>query len=314
MTPSQQRLASVAAAFGLELEELLTFELPGSPARTVYRCIVQSLGEPYILEEVASASVPRKREIAAAVARLYAQGLTEALPFLETVEGEHIFSVGESHWMAERYVPSDPLPRPDWVDEAARGEALAAFMRRVRQATASWQWAATEVWRLELWLPELVTSLRRHDPAVLRRVRAPLRLAQQALLQESQLAVAWAHGDLHPLNVLWRGMAVDVVIDWEFTGPKAALFDLANLLGCVGIESPAALTGAFALAAVRQLRQGNYLDDASWQALPAYLLALRFAWLSEWLRMRDQEMITLECDYLDLLLARQDALLAAWAA
>ena len=126
--------------------------------------------------------------------------------------------------------------------------------------------------------------------------------------------MAWAHGDLHPLNVLWQGTAVRAVIDWEFTGPKAALFDLANLLGCVGIESPAALTGPFALAVASRLHASDYLDEASWQALPAYVLALRFAWLSEWLRGRDQEMIALECDYLDLLLERQDALLADWTA
>ena len=56
------------------------------------------------------------------------------------------------------------------------------------------------------------------------------------------------------------------------------------------------------------------MDAASWRALPAYVLALRFAWLSEWLRVRDHEMVALECDYLELLLARQQELLAAWAA
>jgi homoserine kinase type II len=39
---------------------------------------------------------------------------------------------------------------------------------------------------------------------------------------------------------------------------------------------------------------------------------MRFAWLSEWLRKDDREMIGLELDYMDLLIQNRDALARVW--
>jgi len=43
------------------------------------------------------------------------------------------------------------------------------------------------------------------------------------------------------------------------------------------------------------------------------VLALRFAWLSDWLRRGDREMIDLEAVYIGLLLGEREALERAWA-
>lgn len=306
-------IEQVVGAFGLERAQLVALQPPGSPNRSIYRCVVESRGGAFILEQVAAESVPRKSEIAATLARLNAAGLSTALAYRPALDGEPVAHVAQTWWLAAAFVPSDPLPRPDWAHDAARGEALAGWLLLLREVTAGWRWSGASVFRLELWLPTLVTLMRRRDPDVLARVRAPLRLAQQALLGEPALPVAWAHGDFHPLNVLWHSTAVRAVIDWEFTGPKVALYDLANLIGCAGVEDPSALTGELVLALVRHLRPSGYLPQACWRALPAYVLALRFAWLSEWLRSGDGEMVALECDYLDLLLARQTELAGAWA-
>mgnify|MGYP000861888842 FL=1 len=306
-------IRQVATAFALQDAHPVALQPPGSPNRSVYRCVIESETGAFILEQVAAELVPRKREIAAALSRLSEAGLCGVLVPHQGANGDLVVRVGQTWWMATRHVPSDPLPRPEWAHDGVRGEALAQWLLQLREATGNWHWRPSRIFRLELWLAELVTQLRRRDPTVLARVRAPLRLAQEVLLQESNLPTAWAHGDLHPLNVLWQGQAVRAVIDWEFTGPKAELYDLANLIGCAGIEDPAALTGGLVCALTRWLHLRGILAEASWRALPAYVLALRFAWLAEWLRSDDGEMIELECDYLELLLASQMTLSAAWA-
>jgi homoserine kinase type II len=126
------------------------------------------------------------------------------------------------------------------------------------------------------------------------------------------LETAFCHGDYHPLNVIWEPAAIGAIIDWEFCGYKPALDDLANLLGCVGVEQPEALEGPVVRSLLAALGAGDYLSEASWTALPAYVLALRFAWLSEWLRRNDQEMIALELDYMNLLLKAHGALGGTW--
>jgi len=94
---------------------------------------------------------------------------------------------------------------------------------------------------------------------------------------------------------------------------KPALYDLANMLGCLGMEDPNALLGPLAVDLVARLRDQNYLDVLSWRLLLDYMIALRFAWLSEWLRYRDAKMVELEFTYMKLLIENKPLLLKAWS-
>ncbi|MBM3187246.1 MAG: hypothetical protein FJZ90_00810 [Chloroflexi bacterium] len=81
---------------------------------------------------------------------------------------------------------------------------------------------------------------------------------------------------------------------------EPALYDIANLLGCVGVEEPEALTGELARELIVRLREDGPIAADSWQRLSAFIVAIRFAWLSEWFRRRDEEMIALELGYMAL--------------
>lgn len=124
-----------------------------------------------------------------------------------------------------------------------------------------------------------------------------------------QLPMGFCHGDFHPLNIIWGKSDIRAVIDWEFCGIKPEIYDLANLLGCLGMEDPRSLTGPFAGRLLHWLKQARCFKDASWRALPDLILAIRFAWLSEWLRKKDRPMIRLEADYLALLLKHRATLI-----
>ena len=85
------------------------------------------------------------------------------------------------------------------------------------------------------------------------------------------------------------------------------IYDLANLLGCLGIEDPQSLAGPWVQRLVQRLKRSRIYSDESWEALPDLMLAIRFAWLSEWLRKKDRSMIRMEADFMSLLLDhRQD--------
>ena len=88
-------------------------------------------------------------------------------------------------------------------------------------------------------------------------------------------------------------------------------YDLANLLGCLGIEDPGSLAGPFARRLIDRLRRSAIYQAASWKVLPELMLAIRFGWLSEWLRKRDQPMIRMEADYMAILLNRGRELMSA---
>ena len=67
------------------------------------------------------------------------------------------------------------------------------------------------------------------------------------------------------------------------------------------MEDQQSLGGPFVHRLVSRLRRSDLFSDESWDALPDLMLAIRFAWLSEWMRKNDQPMIRLEADYMSLL-------------
>jgi homoserine kinase type II len=103
------------------------------------------------------------------------------------------------------------------------------------------------------------------------------------------------------------------VIDWEFCGTKPEIYDLANLLGCLGMEDPQSLGGPFVNRLISRLRRSGVYSQRSWNALPDLILAIRFAWLSEWMRKDDRPMIRMEADYMALLLENRSDLADRWA-
>ena len=72
------------------------------------------------------------------------------------------------------------------------------------------------------------------------------------------------------------------------------------------------LTGPLVCGFIGQLRQEGVFAEASWRIFVEFVVALRFAWLSEWLRKKDEEMIALELEYMRLLIANRDDFRATW--
>ena len=54
------------------------------------------------------------------------------------------------------------------------------------------------------------------------------------------------------------------------------------------------------------------ISGHSWELLLEFIVALRFAWLAEWLRHNDREMITLETVYMKLLIDNAYDLKHTW--
>ena len=131
-------------------------------------------------------------------------------------------------------------------------------------------------------------------------------------LAYEKLPVAFCHGDYHPLNIIWSADDIKCVIDWEFSGYKSEIYDAANLIGCVGVEDPQSLTGDLIKSFIADMKEAEIISKTSWKYLVEFIIALRFAWLSEWLRRSDTEMIRLELDYMRLLIENKRSLQKGW--
>jgi homoserine kinase type II len=160
---------------------------------------------------------------------------------------------------------------------------------------------------------DLMEKMARHNPERAAAVKpAFLHLEKQFFPVHEHLPVAFCHGDPHPINVIWGKQTIRAVIDWEFSGYKPDLYDAALIIGCIGMEDPESLWGPFVMAFLEGLQAAGCFGRAGFAVLPEFVLALRFAWLSDWLRKKDDEMAEMETDYIALLTAGRDELRRGW--
>lgn len=308
-------LAAVAARFGIAFCQVrCDLALAGSPQRSLFRVAIEdATGDVFVVERIAPHQAVRRATIARWLDALHDRGLDRLVPYLADTQGNHVVRVCSGHWQVAPHVSGVPLPRPDWVHESWRGEALARFWLDLQGTSTDLDLDDQPAFSILDFARHLVGTIATRAPALVEDLAPVMRFLGHKLAPvHERLPVAFSHGDLHPLNVIWGTGDIRAVIDWEFCGPKPAIYDLANLIGCVGIEEPQALGEELVHAAITQLMEEDVLVESSWVHLPPFVVAVRLAWLSEWLRQRDREMIGLERDYLRLLIDHQEALYDSW--
>lgn len=290
--------------------------IPGSPERCIKRSVVEDeTGALWVLEHIAPEQVDRRETISRNLQALLEAGFSRQAAYQKTATGQFVATENGRLLQLSPYLSGAPLPQPDYVDDPERGLSLARLLAALQAAA---QGLELEDARPGLALPPYIAALHRtiaaRRPEVGARLAPTLDALDPLVEAYADLETAFNHGDFHPLNVIWRGTKAHALIDWEFCGYRPRLFDAANLLGCVGIEDPQALTRGLAPAFLRGLLEAGLATGADMALLPSLLLAQRWAWLSEWLRQNDREMLDLELDYMELLTANLDALSRAWNA
>lgn len=286
-------------------------QIAGSPDRCELRMVVECDSDRlYVLESLFEADADRKLEIIACLDLLSKKGLTAVVPYLRSASGAEIVTFGNRLWQISPFVSGVPLVRPEYVWDGWRGAAMADFLIRQNALTHGISYfKAFSVFSITDYIQKLILQIQSHAPDVLTGIRPVIRfLERRFMATHDRLPVSFCHGDFHPLNVIWSAGGIHAVIDWEFLGMKPEIYDAANLIGCIGIEDPQALLGNFVRQFICRLNRARWISPASWEVLAEFIIAIRFAWLSEWLRHDDREMIAMETTYMNLLADQADML------
>ncbi|HWQ60261.1 MAG TPA: aminoglycoside phosphotransferase family protein [Candidatus Fimivivens sp.] len=309
-------VAGYEIRFGRYREDILLF---GSPERTEYRVAFEDdSGKVFVFEEVAVSRLAKKRAIARTLTRLSETDPSLSVaPYLRNRDGEHITELSGKFFQLVPYIDGVPLDRERYFSDDWRGGAAANFLLALRRASTSLRsdefGPIPAPFLLRGYVDELVGKIRRNDAAVLDGVRPVLtHLERDFFPREQTVPTAFCHGDYHPLNIVWSERGVAGVIDWEFAGMKAGLYDVANMVGCLGMEDPDILKGGMVLSFLQTLRESDEFSRDDWSTFVDLLLATRFAWLSEWLRFQERGLIALEAEYMSLILENRDFLQKLW--
>ncbi len=310
-------LADILDFWGLQFKaEHPEVSLAGSPERSVFRNVVEDAGgRRFVLEKIDPRMVDRKREIAAAVEYLAGQGLAGVHPYLRSRDGNFLVKAAGGFWQVSPFIDGVELQRPDYTLEAWRGRALARFLIDMKEKSEGILFGKPgRPFSIAEFTRDLMLRMTHHNPERAAAVQKAYDHVEKHLFPaHDRLPVGFCHGDAHPINVIWGDTEIRGVIDWEFSGYKPEIYDAALVVGCIGMEDPASLAGPLVMAFLDELKTAGCFDASGLAVLPEFVIALRFAWLSEWLRKKDVEMVEMETDYLHLLLDGREKLRRAWA-
>jgi homoserine kinase type II len=286
-------------------------QIAGSPDRCELRLVIECDSDRlYVLESLFEADADHKLEIITCLNFLSEKGLKAVSPYLRSTSGGYIVNSGSRLWQLSPFVPGVPLVRPAYVWDGWRGEVMADFLIRLNTLSRNISCLKNlSAFSITDYIQKLVAQIQTHAPDVLDGIRPVVRFVEERFIKAHDLLpLSFCHGDFHPLNVIWSPNGIHAVIDWEFLGIKPEIYDAANLIGCIGIEDPQALLGDLVRNFILRLKQSKWISNASWNVLIEFVIAIRFAWLSEWLRHDDREMIALETLYMNILTDNADML------
>ncbi|HQL08003.1 MAG TPA: aminoglycoside phosphotransferase family protein [Lentisphaeria bacterium] len=287
--------------------------LAGSPDRSQARMAVEDTdGHLFLLERVFPAKLTARREQAKVLSNLHE--FDQPVHPWRSTTSDDCFAYGQdgAAWQLRDYVQGIPLPRPAYASDAWRGECLGGFLAVLHQANKEASLPFTTPFDLPRYAANLVKSYQRNRPELAKDL-APICQELEGFWQDyHKIPLTFCHGDYHPLNIIWGENAINSVIDWEFMGTKAECYDAANMIGCVGMDDPAHLTGPLVMTMLGVLCSHRVWSSASWEMLPEFVATLRFAWLREWVVHEPLATVCQELDLIWLILDNRDLLRKRW--
>jgi homoserine kinase type II len=289
--------------------------IPGSPERCLFRIVIEDeTGRLFLLENIDVCKRELKRNIIRYLDILLDNGLARIVTYLKNDSGSPILCLENRWWQLMPYIHGAELIRPDYVFDQWRGQCMADFLIALRRKSADFEIRPdADVFSITDYIYALMDTIKVHAPSVFSKLEPFVAyLEKRFVTAHDRMPVRFCHGDFHPLNIIWGQDDILAVIDWEFTGFKAEIYDVANLIGCIGVEDPQALQGRLVIDFIRLMKDKGELSPLSWDYLLEFIIAIRFAWMSEWLRKDDREMITLEAVYMRLLLENRQYLMGLW--
>ena len=289
--------------------------IEGSPERTLSREVIEDKnGQLLLLEKFGKNRYALRHQVAQTVNYINSNGLLQAAAYKKAVNGEFLPFFKGACFQISKFHTSTAIERPQYLQSRDIGDSFARFVIRLRKTSKGIGNVITpEPFSIKKYIYTLFRQMKDHNPDVHELFLPVLSFLEKSFMDvHDDLPIAFCHGDLHPLNVIWDDFRIKAVIDWEFAGFKPDVYDAANLVGCAGIENPEGLGQPMVMTFLDKLKKDCFFSKKGWHYFCEYLIALRFAWLSEWLRKKDTQMIEMEAAFLKLLIDNIDLLKTGW--
>ena len=292
--------------WGVEFREVVTgIQISGSPNRAVKRFLFSGRDGVFAAEGFELRKKSRQCAQNELLELLKAQKMAGINPWCRTLERAHGAVADGCFWQLRRWCAADGLPRETLGEERVYSTIWTETLRQLQKFAPpekNPRFMPNEDFYFSGYLPRLARFAAEKGGSFAPGIAKLLTVMRPICRELDKLPQMFAHGDFHPGNILVHENRLSAVIDWEFCGWKPAGYDLALLLGCLGMDNLRWLSEGATVEMQNALYRQNYMPEKAWEMLPFSIAAVRLGWLGEWLDLGDQEMIKRELEFISFLL------------
>lgn len=287
-----------------------------SSFRTIKKIIFETKDNNlYILEQIAFERYKRKKEVIEYLNGFKKLGIKKIEEYIKSESKEYIIEYKLRYWQLRKYVEGDLLKRPEYIFDGEKGRLMGEFLIDFYHRTKNLKKSENETYfNLKEMFYDVKKRMERSSLEIFKKLKDVSNYLELNFLNKYEsLPLKLCHGDYHPLNLIWKGRSIEKVIDWEFVSWKVEAYDIANLIGCVGMENPVAFFEIFLKEFMLTLKRDSNISEKSWESLLELIITVRYAgWISLWLKNKDEDMIELEVKYIKLIFENRDKIKRVW--
>jgi len=233
--------------------------------------------------------------------RLLGRGLPVLAPYMwKTVEkGGYYFQLYD-------YIPQN-MSRIDYEKEEYASKIADILSKFSKQD-------ADDMLNLREDTMKVLSLLSTEDPDILSVVNKALaQLEENLFVFLVYFEKRFSHGDFHPLNILWENNKIKAIIDFEVAGKREELYDLAFLIGCVGMDNPNELQNKWIKTLLTEYVKLAQPTKLAYELLPELIIATRLRWLVIWLSSsRDKKIAKMETKFISIILKHIEQFSILW--
>jgi len=302
------QIRKISSIYGIKFKEIADNELYGAPSRAADRVLISDrYGNMFIIEKHHFWNRDKKEKMAENIEILAINDIHESVPYLKNGFNQFVTEFDNRCWMMIPFIENVPLKRPDYLNSAEMGKNAAGILLKIYNASSSIRMNdVSGDFSFIVHVHNLIDKIRRSCPDLYIRTTDVVNVVENRFIEVvTSSKIIFCHGDFHPLNILWENESVKSVIDWEFSGYRPILTDIANILGCAGFEDSAAFERDFVKEFLKTIENSGFLSEKQLRDLNVFIIGFRFAgWLNEWINDKDEELMEREICYLNFLLSR----------
>ena len=296
-----------SANWGISCREILTgITVSGSPNRSVKRFVFAGSSGIFAAEGFELRKKSRQCAQCEVLEVLAKGGMAGINPWCRTLDGSCGAVADGCFWQLRRWCEADELPRRTLGDEKVYSRIWQEVLLQLKAfapADKNCLYTPNEDFYFSGYLPRLARFASAKAGGAAGEISRLLERFAPLCQEVDALPQMFAHGDFHPGNILTRQGELSAVIDWEFTGWKHPGYDLALLLGCLGMDDDRWLSEGATVDMQNALYQSGYMPGKAWEMLTVTIAAVRLGWLGEWLDLGDMAMVKREVDFINYLLS-----------